>query len=82
MQLLLAKIFDEHDFEVRGDEPLEIQDILLNGDGKTNVIKDDSLEHIDRYVEKYDILTCNPPFGTKILEKRPKVLRQYDLGFE
>ena len=56
--------------------------MLLNGDGKTNVIKDDSLENIDRYIEKYDILTCNPPFGTKILEKRPKVLRQYDLGFE
>ena len=26
LQLLLAKIFDEHAFEVRGDEPLEIQD--------------------------------------------------------
>ncbi len=59
-----------------------VLNMLLNGDGKTNVIKDDSLENIDKYVEKYDILTCNPPFGTKILEKRPKVLRQYDLGFE
>ena len=26
LQLLLTKIFDEHAFEVRGDEPLEIQD--------------------------------------------------------
>ena len=59
-----------------------VLNMLLNGDGKTNVIKDDSLENIDRYIEKYDILTCNPPFGTKILEKRPKVLMQYDLGFE
>lgn len=26
LQLLLAKIFDEHAYEVRGDDPLEIQD--------------------------------------------------------
>ncbi|ARE59792.1 hypothetical protein ADH75_10600 [Flavonifractor plautii] len=59
-----------------------VLNMLLNGDGKTNIIKDDSLENIDKYIEKYDILTCNPPFGTKIVEKRPKVLRKYDLGFE
>lgn len=61
---------------------IAVLNMLLNGDGKTNVIKDDSLENIDKYIEKYDILTCNPPFGTKIVEKRPKVLRKYDLGFE
>lgn len=59
-----------------------VLNMLLNGDGKTNIIKDDSLENINKYLEKYDILTCNPPFGTKIVEKRSKVLRQYDLGFE
>ena len=59
-----------------------VLNMLLNGDGKTNVIKDDSLEHVELYSEKFDVLTCNPPFGTKIVEKRPKVLRQYDLGFE
>ena len=59
-----------------------VLNMLLNGDGKTNVIKDDSLENIGKYIEKYDVLTCNPPFGTKIVEKRSKVLRQYDLGFE
>lgn len=59
-----------------------VLNMLLNGDGKTNIIKDDSLENINKYLLKYDILTCNPPFGTKIVEKRSKVLRQYDLGFE
>ena len=59
-----------------------VLNMLLNGDGKTNVIKDDSLENIKKYVEKYDVITCNPPFGTKIVEKRSRVLRQYDLGFE
>lgn len=59
-----------------------VLNMLLNGDGKTNVIKDDSLENVNKYLEKYDVLTCNPPFGTKIVEKRAKVLRQYELGFE
>lgn len=61
---------------------IAVLNMLLNGDGKTNIIKDDSLENITKYVEKYDVITCNPPFGTKIVEKRSKVLRQYDLGFE
>ena len=61
---------------------IAVLNMLLNGDGKTNIIKDDTLEHIDRYLDKYDVVTCNPPFGTKILEKRAGVLRQYDLGYE
>lgn len=59
-----------------------VLNMVLNGDGKTNIIKDDSLENVDKYKEQYDIIACNPPFGTKIVEKRKKVLRQYDLGFE
>ena len=59
-----------------------VLNMLLNGDGKTNIKQDDSLEHVGNYLEKFDILACNPPFGTRILEKRPSVLRQYDLGYE
>lgn len=59
-----------------------VLNMLLNGDGKTNVIRDDSLENVEKYVEKFDVITCNPPFGTKIVEKRTKVLRNYDLGYE
>lgn len=59
-----------------------VLNMVLNGDGKTNIIKDDSLENVDKYKEQYDIIACNPPFGTKIVEKRKKVLCQYDLGFE
>ncbi|MBR6096804.1 MAG: N-6 DNA methylase [Oscillospiraceae bacterium] len=59
-----------------------VLNMLLNGDGKTNIIKDDSLQNIGKYLEKYDVLTCNPPFGTKIVEKRASVLSQFDLGFE
>ena len=59
-----------------------VLNMVLNGDGKTNIIKDDTLEHIGNYLEHYDVITCNPPFGTKIVEKRTHVLRQYELGFE
>ena len=33
-------------------------------------------------VNKYEIMVCNPPFGKKITEKRPKVLRKFELGYE
>lgn len=61
---------------------IAVLNMVLNGDGKTNIIKDDSLENVSKYMERFDVITCNPPFGTKIVEKRPKVLRQYDLAFE
>lgn len=59
-----------------------VLNMVLNRDGKTNIIKDDSLDNINNYLNKYNIIICNPPFGTKIVEKRKKVLRQFDLGFE
>jgi type I restriction enzyme M protein len=61
---------------------ISVLNMLLNGDGKTNIKKDDSLENIKNYAQKYDILVCNPPFGAKILEKRKSVLKNFDLGFE
>jgi type I restriction enzyme M protein len=59
-----------------------VLNMLLNGDGKTNITRADSLENIENYKEKYDIVICNPPFGTRIVEKRKNVLRQFDLGHE
>lgn len=59
-----------------------VLNMVLNGDGKTNIIKDDSLDNVNKYSGLYDIVICNPPFGTKIVEKRKKVLSQFDLGFE
>lgn len=51
---------------------IAVLNMVLNGDGKTNIIKDDSLENVKKYLDKYDVITCNPPFGTKIVEKRKK----------
>ena len=61
---------------------IAVLNMLLNGDGKGNIKKDDSLESIDKNENEYQIMVCNPPFGVKIVEKRPFVLRKYDLGFE
>jgi type I restriction enzyme M protein len=58
-----------------------VLNMLLNGDGKSNITEDDSLVNIDAHANEYDILVCNPPFGTKIIDSRPKVLAQFDLGY-
>lgn len=59
-----------------------VLNMLLNGDGKTNIIHDDSLANVGSYIDSFDVITCNPPFGTKIVEKRTDVLKEYELGFE
>ncbi len=59
-----------------------VLNMLLNGDGKTNLALEDSLEKVDRDEGKFEMLICNPPFGTKITETRKPVLQKYDLGFE
>lgn len=59
---------------------ISVLNMVLNGDGKTNIKKEDSLEKLDQNIDKYDIMLCNPPFGTKILEKRSQILRDFDLG--
>lgn len=56
--------------------------MILNGDGKTNIIGQDSLEHVKDYLDRFDVITCNPPFGSKILEKRSSILKLFDFGFE
>lgn len=61
---------------------ISVLNMLLNGDGKTNIRKDDSLENVDKYKNKYDIVVCNPPFGTKIKETRKSVLKNFQLGYE
>lgn len=57
-----------------------VLNMVLNGDGKSHIFQEDSLENVNNHKDKYDIITCNPPFGTKIVEKRKSVLCLYDLG--
>ncbi len=59
-----------------------VLNMLLNGDGKSNIVLEDSLENVDRYTDQFDMVICNPPFGTRILESRKSVLARFDLGHE
>lgn len=59
---------------------ISILNMLLNGDGKSNIVEEDSLVNVNQYRNLYDILLCNPPFGIKIQEKRKDVLAKFDLG--
>ncbi|WP_339221004.1 N-6 DNA methylase [Paenibacillus sp. FSL W7-1332] len=59
---------------------VSVLNMLLNGDGKTHISHEDSLENVNKYKDKFDILVCNPPFGTRIIEKRKEILNLFDLG--
>ncbi len=59
-----------------------VLNMLLNGDGKSNIRDGDSLADVDADAGSFDIMVCNPPFGLKIVEKRTAVLRKFDLGHE
>jgi type I restriction enzyme M protein len=61
---------------------IAVLNMVLNGDGKTNIKKADSLETVNEEQNRYDIMVCNPPFGTKIVERRSSVLRNFELGYE
>lgn len=63
--------------------------MAIVGDGKSNIYNFDSLEPYDDLNENFkkrikpgsvDIITTNPPFGTKIDDTRDYVLEKYELG--
>jgi len=57
---------------------ISILNMLLNDDGKSNIKEEDSLVNINN--NQFDIMLCNPPFGVKNVEKRPKTLTNFTLG--
>jgi type I restriction enzyme M protein len=70
---------------------ISVLNMLLNGDGKTNIRKEDSLAAFasDRTIARadkkfkpvqYHAVVCNPPFGLKIIEKRHQILKEFDLA--
>ncbi|MGL5441428.1 MAG: restriction endonuclease subunit M, partial [[Mycobacterium] stephanolepidis] len=44
-----------------------VLNMILNGDGKTNIRNEDSLVKISSNAESMNVGICNPPFGTKIV---------------
>jgi type I restriction enzyme M protein len=59
---------------------ISVLNMLLNGDGKSNIRQEDSLVSVDKYENQFNIMLCNPPFGVKITEKRPQVIANFELG--
>ncbi len=63
--------------------------MAIIGDGKSNIYSFDSLLPIEQYPSEFnekikpgsvDVITTNPPFGTKIDDVRDFVLEKFDLG--
>ena len=59
---------------------VSVLNMMLQGDGKTAIQEADSLKNHPTTEGTYDVVLCNPPFGTKIVEKRWEVLRNFDMG--
>ena len=59
---------------------VSVLNMMLQGDGKTAIKEADSLKGHPQKQGSFDVVLCNPPFGTKIVEKRWEVLRNFDLG--
>ena len=47
---------------------ISILNMVLNGDGKTQITQEDSLESYSLNSKRFQVVLCNPPFGTKIVE--------------
>lgn len=59
---------------------ISILNMVLNGDGKTQIDNQDSLSSLTKQSRQFSAVLCNPPFGTKIVERRFEVLRKFDMG--
>lgn len=60
---------------------LAVINMILNKDGQTNLLNKDTIEEYQLWADSMDIALCNPPFGSKTLETRKSVLKEYDLGY-
>lgn len=61
---------------------ISIVNMVLNGDGKTSIKVGDSLKDYAPNGTQFSVVLCNPPFGTKIVERRFEVIRKFDLGYK
>lgn len=59
---------------------ISILNMVLNGDGKTQIRNHDSLSAYTPTTQQFSVVLCNPPFGTRIVERRFEVLRKFDMG--
>lgn len=60
---------------------LAVINMILNRDGQSNLVCDDSIENHRLWAGQMNVVLCNPPFGARSLETRAEVLKHYDLGY-
>lgn len=60
---------------------LAIVNMILNKDGQTGLLRDDSIANDSLFKQEMQIVLCNPPFGEKSVERRQHILGKYDLGY-
>ncbi len=59
---------------------LAIINMILNHDGQSQLELKDSIENHSTWADDLNVALCNPPFGSRTVEQRADVLRNYDLG--
>jgi type I restriction enzyme M protein len=59
---------------------LAVVNMILNHDGQSGLICEDSIRSPNRWLGEMNVALCNPPFGARTVERDPTVLAQYDLG--
>ena len=59
---------------------VSVLNMILNGDGKTNITDEDSLVKVENHSESCEVVICNPPFGVQIVERRTAVLADFAMG--
>ena len=59
---------------------ISVLNMILNGDGKSQIIREDSLAEIEKHEEAHTLMLCNPPFGKEIVERRPNILAKFELS--
>jgi type I restriction enzyme M protein len=59
---------------------LAIINMILHKDGQSNLENVDTIKDHVKWEGEINVALCNPPFGSRSLEKRTSVLLNYDLG--
>jgi type I restriction enzyme M protein len=70
-------------FGIDSDEKafdLAVVNMILNRDGESGLICEDSIRSPSRWQDEMNVVLCNPPFGARTVETSQAVLKEYDLG--
>ena len=58
---------------------LAVVNMILNRDGQSGLLCEDSIRNPDRWAKEMSVVLCNPPFGARTVETHGDAVK-YDLG--